>query len=249
MRTLLSLSTVACLLVAAGARADDQADLQKIIDKAIKAHGADKAPKDKKAYSFKMKGMVHVMAMDLEFTGEYMVQEPSKVRQVFNATVMGQDFEQIVVLNGDKGWAKIAGNTMELGKVALDAAKEEFYAGKVAELTVLKEKGYKLAALAEKKIGDRPAVGISVAHEGQKDVFLFFDKETGMLVMTERQATDGNSGQEYKQETRISNYKEIEGVKRPHKMEITRDGEKFVEAEISDYKVLEKLDDSTFEKP
>jgi hypothetical protein len=187
--------------------------------------------------------------MDLEFTGEYQTQEPGKIRQVINATVMGTDFEQLVVINGDKGWARVQGTTSDLGKVALEAAKEEFYAGRVAELTGLKDKGYKLAALAEKKVGDRPVVGISVAHEGHKDIFLYFDKETGMLVMSERQAVDGNSGQEYKQEERYGNYKVVDGVKRPHKLDILRDGEKFVEAEVTEYKMLEKLDDSTFERP
>jgi hypothetical protein len=249
MRTLLPLCTVACLFVAATARADEQADLQKIIDKAIKAHAADKGPKDKKAATFKIKGTVHTMAMDLEFTGEYQTQEPDKLRTVQELTVMGQDIKVITVLNGDKGWVNVLGNTQEFDKDAMAGLKEEFYAGKVAELTTLKDKGYKLAALAEKKINDRAAVGVSVAHEGHKDIFLYFDKETGMLVMSERQARDAMSGQEYKQETRYGNYKEVEGVKRPHKVDILRDGEKFVEAEVTDYKLLEKLDESNFEKP
>ena len=60
MRALLSLATAALLLFAAAARADEQADLQKVIDKAIKAHGADKDAKGK-ASTFKVKGTVHVM--------------------------------------------------------------------------------------------------------------------------------------------------------------------------------------------
>jgi hypothetical protein len=249
MRTLLPLCTIACLIVAGAARADEQAELQKIIDKAIKAHGADKGPKDKKATTFKIKGMVHTMAMDLDFTGEYQTQEPDKLRTVQDVTVMGQELKIISVLNGDKGWVNVLNETKEFDKDTIAGMKEDFYAGRVAELTGLKDKGYKLAALAEKKVHDRAAVGISVAHEGHKDIFLYFDKETGMLVMSERQARDANSGQEYKQETRYGNYKEVEGVKRPHKIDILRDGEKFVEAEVTDYKLHEKLDDSTFEKP
>jgi hypothetical protein len=249
MRTLLSVATIACLLFGAAARADDQAELQKIIDKAIKAHGADKAPKNKKASTFKIKGMVHIMAMDLEFTGEYQTQEPDKIRTVQQVTVMGMDLKITTVLNGDKGWASVAGTTQELGKDAVESAKEDFYAGKVTDLTALKEKGFKLGALAEKKVGDRPAVGISVAREGHKDIFLYFDKDTGMLLMSERQAKDATSGQEFKQESRYSDYKDVEGVKRPHKIEIKRDGEKFVEAEVTDYKMFDKLDDSTFEMP
>lgn len=249
MRALLTFAAVVCLVLPAAARADEQADLQKIIDKAIKAHGADKAPKDKKAATFKLKGMVHVMAMDLDFTAEFATQEPDKFRSVQELTVMGQEFKILTVLNGDKGWVSVAGNTQELGKDALEAAKEEFYAGKVTDLTGLKEKGYKLGALAEKKVGDRTTVGVSVAKEGHKDIFLYFDKETGMLLMSERQARDANSGQEFRQETHYSSYKDVDGVKRPHKINIKRDSEKFVEAEITEYKALDKLDDSTFEMP
>jgi hypothetical protein len=249
MRTLLALSAVACLVIAPSTRADEKADLLKVIDKAIKAHSADKGPKDKKATTFKIKGAVHTMGMDLEFTGEYQTQEPDKLRTVQELTVMGQEIKVVTVLNGDKGWVNVLNETKEFDKDAMAGLKEEFYAGKVAELTGLKDKGYKLAALAEKKINDRAAVGISVAHEGHKDIFLYFDKETGMLVMSERQARDVNSGQEYKQESRYGNYKDVEGVKRPHKIEILRDGEKFVEAEVTDYKHLDKLDDSVFEKP
>jgi hypothetical protein len=103
--------------------------------------------------------------------------------------------------------------------------------------------------LAEKKVGDRPAVGVGVAHEGHKDIFLYFDKETGMLVKSERQAKDPMGGEEYKQETRYSNFKEVDGVKRPFKLSILRNGEKYIEAEVTEYETLNKLDDSTFAKP
>jgi hypothetical protein len=248
MRTLLSLATVACLLFAAAARADEQADLQKVIDKAIKAHGADKAAKGK-ASTFKVKGTVHTMGMDLDFTGDYQIQEPDKVRQVMSLNVNGTDLEVVTVFDGKKAWTRVMGNTIDLGEDAITSFKEEVYAGKVTDLTGLKAKGYKLSALAEKKVGDRAAVGVSVAREGHKDIFLYFDKESGMLLMSERQAKDPMGGQEYKQETRFSNYKDVDGVKRPHKLTIQRDGEKFLEAEVSEMKILDKLDDSTFAKP
>ena len=149
MRTLLSLTTVAVLLFAGGAKADEQADLQKVIDKAIKAHNADKAAKNK-AHTFKIKGTVHVMGMDLDFTGDYQVQDPGKIRQVTAVTVMGNEIKYALVLNGDKGWIQIMGTTQDLDKDALAAAKEDVYAGEVTSLTPLKEKGYKFGALAEK---------------------------------------------------------------------------------------------------
>ena len=249
MRTLISLASAAFLVLAASGRADEQADLQKVIDKAIKAHGTDKAAKDKKASTFKVKGTVHTMGLDLEFTGDYQAQEPDKIRQAMTVNLNGTDVEVLTVFDGKKAWVHAMGNTMDLGEDAVAAFKEEVYAGKVDDLTGLKEKGYKLGSLAVKKIGDRDAVGVTVAREGHKDIFLYFDKETGMLLMSERQAKDFMTGEEHKQETSFANYKEVDGVKRPHKLTIRRDGKKFLEAEVSDIKILDKLDDSTFAKP
>lgn len=249
MRTLLTLASAACLLLAGSGRADEQADLQKIVDKAIKAHGADKTPKDKKASTFKVKGTVHTMGMDIQFNGDYQSQEPDKIRQAMTVNINGADVEVVTVFDGKKAWVHAMGNTMDLGEDAVAAFKEEVYAGKVDDLTGLKEKGYKLGSLAEKKIGDRAAVGVSVAREGHKDIFLYFDKESGLLLMSERQAKDPATGEEHKQETEFANYKDVDGVKRPHKLAIRRDGKMFLEAEVSDIKILDKLDDSTFAKP
>jgi hypothetical protein len=44
-------------------------------------------------------------------------------------------------------------------------------------------------------------------------------------------------------------YETFDGAKVPVKMTVTRDGRKFVEAELSDLKTLEKLDDGLFAKP
>jgi hypothetical protein len=223
-------------------------DLQKVIDRAIKAHGADKDGKDK-ASTLKVKGTVHTMGMDLDYTGDYQIQEPDKFREVLSLNINGTALEVVTVFDGKKAWTRVMGNTIELGEDAIAAFKEQVYAGILTDLTVLKEKGYRLSGLAEKKIGDRPAVGVSVAREGHKDIFLYFDKETGMLLMSERQSKDPMSGQEYKEEARFSSYKEVDGVKRPHKVAIQRDGEKYVETEITELKILDKLDDSTFAKP
>jgi hypothetical protein len=47
----------------------------------------------------------------------------------------------------------------------------------------------------------------------------------------------------------MKEYKDFEGVKRPAKMVIERDGNKFLDLEITEIKLLEKLDDNEFQKP
>ena len=99
------------------------------------------------------------------------------------------------------------------------------------------------------KVGDRPAVGVKVAHKGHRDVNLFFDAKTGLLLKTERPAKDTMTGKEFTQTTLHDDYKEVEGIKHARKVTILRDGKKYVEGMSSDYKPQEKLDASTFAKP
>ena len=247
MRTLLSLATVAAFLLAANGRADEQADIQKIIDKAAKAHGVP-AAKNKAAVS-KMKGKFYGMGDGIDFTADLKTQDPGQSRMDFNVEVMGQTFEFIQTMNGDKGWKSVGGNVEDMNKEELEEGKETIYAERLTRLTPLKEKGYKLSVLGEKKVGDRTAVGIKVSRDGHRDVSLYFDKETGLLRSTERRAKDVMAGQEFAQETLYANYKAVDGVKHPHKVTINRDGKLYVEAEISEFKRLEELDASMFAKP
>ena len=106
-----------------------------------------------------------------------------------------------------------------------------------------------MATGGEEKIGDRATVGIKVSSKGHRDIGLYFDKETGMLAKTQMRVKDILSDQEMDQESLPSDYKDAGGVKRAHKMVINRDGKKFVEAEVQETKVLQKLDDKLFQKP
>jgi hypothetical protein len=247
MRTILTLAFAVALLVPAAGRADEQADVQKIIDKAIQAHG-EKAGKGK-ASVFKMKGKIHVAGQDFDYTGEFKTQQPNQTRMDLTLDVGGQTVEFVQALNGDKGWKSAAGNVEDLNKDELHEAKENAYANYVSRLRPLKEKGYKLSALGEKKVGERAAVGIKVAHEGHSDISMYFDKEKALLLATERRVKDPMTGQELTQETIFADYKPVDGVQQPHKMTINRDGKPYVEGEISDFKHLDEIDGSTFAKP
>src|SRR5262249_42230743 len=89
----------------------------------------------------------------------------------------------ITILNGDKGGMSFMGNVSDLEEERLADSKEELYAGRVGNLLVLlNEPGFKLAPLGDYKVGDRPAVGIKVSHEGHKGISTCFDKARGLLL-------------------------------------------------------------------
>ncbi len=254
MRTFVCLA--AALAVAAGgaARADDQADLRKVIDKAIKAMGGEEKLAKYKAETFKMKGKYYGMGEGIDYTGEFQVQEPDKFRVQIDGDINGMKvnfFTQVV--NGDKVWEKSAGEEAKevTDKDELAEVKEERNARKAESLLpLIKDKAYQLASLGDVKVNDKPAVGIRVAHKGFRDVNLFFDKDSGLPVKVERVVKSKEAGgKEETQEELLSDYKDKDGIMHPMKLVINRDGKKYVDGEITEIERKEKIDDAVFAKP
>lgn len=237
------------LLAAVPVRAGDQADAKVILDKAIKAAGGEKKLAARyKAGTSKGKGKINLMGTEIEFTFEAAVQPPKQSRRRSEGDFNGMKFERTEVLNGDKGWVAFMGNTEEMSEDQLAAAKEDLYAGWVVTLVPLKDAGFKLAPLAETKVADHPAVGVKVSHQGHKDVNLYFDKEKGLLVKVERRIKD-MQGQDVDQETFYTDYKEDNGVQRATKQKTKRDGNDYLDIEITEFKPVDKFDENTFAKP
>jgi hypothetical protein len=89
-----------------------------------------------------------------------------------------------------------------------------------------------------------------VSHQGQRDVNLFFDKRSGLLVKSQYTVKpEERGGKEVSQEVVYGNYKEVQGLQQPMKIAIKRDGKQLVEAHNSDMKLSESLPDADFAKP
>jgi hypothetical protein len=220
-----------------------------LIDKAIQAAGgADKLEKYKAAV-WKGRGKAYAMGLEIPYTGEWTEQFPNQFKFTIEGDVMGQKFTIGSVVNGDKGWLKVGDDTQEMDKDRLTEAREDLHANWVGRLVPLKDKAFTLAPLGEVKVEDKPALGVKVTYPNRRDVNLFFDKESGLLVKIEHRVKDEQSGMDMNQEVFMSDFKEVEGIKMSMKFVIKRDGKPFVDGEITEYKLEEKLDDSVFAKP
>jgi hypothetical protein len=229
-------------------RADDQAAVNSVVDKAIKASGGEGKLAKYKAAMWKGKGKINVGGVEIDFAVEAAVQPPKESRVKSEGEFSGTKFERLQVVNGDKGWINLSGNTEDMPEDQLTAAKEDLYAGWVATLVPLKDAAFKLAPLPEIKVGNRPAAGVKVSHQRHKDINLYFDKEKGLLVKVQRRVKD-MMGQEVEQETFYTDYKEHNGIQHPSKQKTKRDGSDFLQIEITEYKPVEQLDASLFAKP
>jgi hypothetical protein len=250
MRTIVGvLSVLGLSAIVVPVRADDDAQLREVIAKAIKAHGDDNLMKYKGSVA-KSKGKFFALGEGADYTGEFSLQLPNRMRTEVQFKIGDQDVMFLQIIDGNKGWRKIQDKTEDLDKDMIAEAKEQMNASNITHLVCLKDKEYKLSPLGEVKVGDRPSIGIRVERKGYRDVSLFFDKDKNLLLQMETRGKDlMRGGEEYTATTRYDDYKEVEGMRVAHKVTIEHDGKLFVEGETTDVKLSEKLDDSLFEKP
>jgi hypothetical protein len=253
MRRIVCLGVILALAAAGAGRAEEKSESKQVIDKAVKAVGGEDKLAKVKAFTFKMKGKFYGMGEGIDYSGEVAVQLPDKSRVKIDGDLNGTKvtfFEQVV--NGDKVWLKeFMKETEEVkNKDKLAEVKETIFADRVTSLyPLVKEKEFKLEPLGEVKVDDKPAIGVRVSLKGHRDINLFFSKESGLLVKSERPVKDEMTDKEVTQETLYSDYKEVDGVKHAMKLVINRDGKKYVDAAVSDLEIKDKLDDKDFAKP
>jgi hypothetical protein len=240
---------VAALVSAVGSPAGAADDKDAVLDKAIKALGGQEKLSAIKAMTWKSKGTLNFGGMDNPFTSEATMQGLDHLRQEFEGEFMGNKIKGITVINGDKGWRKFADMSMELEKNAVADQKRLSYLLAIpATLVPLREKGFKIEVAGEEKVGDKPAVALKVTPPDGKDFKLYFDKESGLPVKEVAKVT-GFMGDEFMQETTFDGYKDMNGIKKATKVTYKRDGQKFMDFEITDFKILDRVDPKKFAAP
>jgi hypothetical protein len=226
-------------------------DAQAVIDKALKAIGGTEKAKNLKAFTAKAKGNVEVMGMKLDFTLEAYSQLPGKAKAVLNISAMGQEIVIVQGFDGDKGWISVLGMVKDAEKEEIEEHKAMVHVESVTNLYGLADdKAMKLSSLGESKVGDTPVVGVQVTKKDQRDVNLYFDKKTHMLLKAEYRGMDPITKMECAQEKIFSEYKEfVPGLKLASKYIVNNDGKRFMEIEMTDITAVDRHDDSIFRKP
>jgi hypothetical protein len=221
---------------------------QAVIDKAVKALGDDKLPAGK-AVTWKAKGKLNLNDNEAEFTSKMTVQGLDHFRQDLDADFGGNQVKGIIVLDRDKGWQKFGDDARKLENEQLANQKRNAYLQVVPEMpSLLKGAGFKVESGEEAKVAGKPAAVLKVTGPDGKEFQLFFDKESGLPVKMTGTVADFQ-GEEYAQERSYSNYKDFDGIKRATNVEVKRNGKKYIEQEISDFKVLDKVDPQSFAEP
>ncbi len=239
---------VAVLLPAALASGDAA---RGVVEKAIKAQGGAHKVAKLRVMRIKVEGTMNLIPGQpaIPFVLEDWWQMPDQYKTTSRFELGGKKLSQTQAIDGAAGWMQINGVTQDLPKQAVAEMREQKYAEDLDRLGFLADKRIDLASLGEAKVGGRAALGVLVKSKGHRDVKLWFDKESGLLVKREHRVLDSGTGKEVTQEVAFSDYRETDGLKHYRALTAYRDGKKVVEARVVEMEFFDKLDRKVFAKP
>ena len=245
-----SLSVVVLVAFAPGCRAADD-DPKDIVARAIKAHGGEEFLTKMKAAQIKSKGKLNVPgAGELDYTQELSYMLPDKLKDSMELKLMGQTINVLTLVNGDKITLEVNGKDIDGADKVKEAMKGVGNVMQVARLVpLLRETGYELSLIGEDKVQGKKVVGVLVVKKDQKDLSLFFDKQSGLIAKLEYRNVAPGTEMEVTEERIPSDYeKNKDGIPVAKKILIKHDGKTFLDAEVTEVKHFEKLDEAEFKK-
>ena len=111
---------------------------------------------------------------------------------------------------------------------------------------LLDKEKYTIKAGKDAKIADVECGAVVVEGKKTKTMTLYFDKKTGLLHATTRKSLSPGAGEEVDEETVMTEYKEVDGIKIPMKLLVKHDGKTFMTTTFTDAKLSAKLDPKVF---
>jgi hypothetical protein len=250
MKPLLGTLLAMVFVLGAGAqvRGDDNEAIV-LLDKAIAALGGEAKLRQAGAIAWKARGKSFGDGSENAFSNETTVQDLDHFRMEWTDEIDGNLVMGVTVVNGNKGWRRYDRETRDLDAARLANHKRSIYLLVVPVMLVpLKGNTFLIERAGDENVGGKPAAGLKVVGRDGKEFTLYFDKETGLPVKLVAKVL-GFEGQQVTQETTFGDYKEFDGIKKATRMERRRDGEKILEQEILEFKVLDKVAPETFAEP
>ena len=237
----LTLMIAAISFLAESVQANEGNAALSLVDRAIAAMGGRTKLARFKAYTFEAKGTLYVKGKESPLSSDGAAQLPGQIKVTHNGVVTA-------LVNRNKGWFVAESKTHEMTEDELTVYQEQLYEDWVTLLLPLNEKGFDLFLLRESEVNGRRALGVKVSQKGRQDVDLFFDKQHGLLVKTQR-VVHSLEGKEVKQETFLENYKDVDGVKIPMKTTRLVDGKKYGMTEVVKVQPVGNLPETLFNPP
>ena len=243
LRRLALAAAVLTSLCTPWSRGDDAAELRPLIERGVESLGGKDKLTKLQAIGSKISGMYYGMGAGIPFNGSTATQQPDRLR----VEVAGV---YLIVVNGKNGWVQVNGAVNDLNAEQLEDIRNDFHFDRVMLLVALGDKGIRLTKTGETQVLGKSAVGVRVERENYRNVEIFLDADSGLVVKRAAQVRSTELGGQLVQEEIVySDFQTVDGLKIPTKSVSHRNGEKYVEIEHADLRVAEKFDDAEFQRP
>jgi RNA polymerase sigma factor (sigma-70 family) len=230
--------------------APPQGGLRSLIDKAVKAHGGQAKVARWRTTRLKMEGKLVAQDQEQPLTLLETWRLPGEYRSETTVERRGVTTTSIGVLGKDKGWlALTTGQTVDLDKEGTEILRDSAVTQGLGLLALLSDEGNQLASSGEAPVNGREAVGVLVKSSVRRDLRLYFDKDSGLLLSEVHSSKLPGEDKRTLQQVYFSDYQEKDGVKYPRRIVLYGDGVMTIDAKVTDLEFPAKVDDKLFAKP
>lgn len=241
-----SLSLLLAIFLGCGVVAEEP---QAVIERAVAAHGGGERLGKFKAVRTKVKGMVDIGA-EVPFTWDIVWQSPQKIRITAELEAGGQKIGFVQGYDGERAWGSANGAVAEVAGKKLEELQAQIQLRRVLTLApLLADKSFKLTAVDDVVIDNRPAAGVKVGARGQRDITLYFDKKSNLLLRVDRLVLDDAKMETVPQQDVLSDYREIDGVQTAFKEVWSRGGKQIAVLNYTEVAYPETVDAQEFARP
>ena len=190
------------------------------------------------------------MGAEVPFTWDITWQSPKQLKIAAELEAAGQKVGFVQGFDGTSAWGSANGAVVGVEGKKLEELHAQIHLRRVLTLApLLVDKSITLTAVDDAMIDGKAAAGVKVSARGERDLTLYFDKKSGLLVRVDRLVLDDAKMKEVPQEDVLSDYREIDGVQTAFKEVWSRAGKQVAVLNYSEVSYPEKVDEREFVRP
>ncbi len=220
-----------------------------MIERAIVAHGGQARLSGVRADKVKLKGTLHFGSTVVPYTNDVTIQSPGQFKSIVRISEMTRTRTIVHILDGEQSSITVDDKPQTVSGSNLAQMRQTLQLDQAMKLVpLLTDPGFSVSLLGEYQYNGRVVVGIRVIGHGQRDLRLYFDRESALLVKSDH-LLDGAGGKDVRQEAFYSDYRDVGGYVRPGRVIAFRDGKKVMEAELVEAHHFDHIDAREFRIP
>ncbi len=224
-------------------------DAKTAIEKAVKAHGGEKAFSCWRCgyVEYKTKGGFIPSQLG-EVTNQDTFQLPGHFKRVTLVDAGGKELRMIFVVNNGKGWTKKGDGPAEPSDNDFTEKTEHPFAG-FCNLAPLTDAEASLTKLPGEKVGGENTHGIRAKSDKLGQVDFYFGLRTGLLLKSRRSTPGTDPDKPGNMVTFLDDYKNVQGIQIPMRITGIKDGKPFLDVTLIQARLQENFEERIFGKP